>query len=154
MPYSNNPATNPVDRVRLKTGDVFQDFEILDDTTYQYFLDSNNGNETAAAMAAARLIRIQIARFPTRETTGDIEVWSDFAKLYTAALDDLINDVGGSSFVAIPYAGGISQRDMLQNNMNWDRVALNLPKLTTCPYRHWIWTDSQHPLVVEAWDDL
>ena len=46
-----------------------------------------------AAIAAAKIIKFQIAKSPTREKAGHYEVWSDFAKLYSAALDDLIDKV-------------------------------------------------------------
>lgn len=139
MPYSGSPATSATDRVRLAVGDAFEDFEILDDGTYQYFLDKYDGNEQKAAMDAARAILFQIARYPTRERTGDIEVWSDWAANYKAALDDFISDVGASVYVGLPYAGGISQQDMMINNLNPDRVPLGLPKITGCPFRHHIW---------------
>lgn len=156
MPFTGNPATNPVDRVRLMVGDVFADFEILDDATYQYFLDKNQGDEQKAALDAARTIRFQIAKFSYRETTGDIEVWSNFAADYKAALDDLISEiVDGVTAVAIPYAGGISQIDMWMNKRDWDTVPLNLPRLSTCPYRHYWWnTDSKHPILWELDRDL
>lgn len=143
MPYTNDPVNNPIDRVRLLVGDVFEDFEILDDATYQYFLDKNNGNETAAAVDAAKVIRYKIAKAPYRERAGQYEVWDKFAELYTAALNDLIDDIGNGSFVAIPYAGGISRRDMRRNDLDPDVVGLCLPKLGICPFRHWIWNREQ-----------
>lgn len=141
MPYTGSPATNPVDALRILVGDAFEDFEILDDATYQYFLDKNDGDVNKAAIDAAKLIRFQIAKAPYRERAGQYEVWDKFADLYTAALNDLIDgDNGLASFVPIPWAGGISKSDMLANRMNPDRVALCLPRLTTCPYRHWVWS--------------
>ena len=150
MPYTNSPATNPIDRVRLLVGDVFTDFEILDDATYQYFLDKYNGDEMLAAIAAAKVIKFQIAKTPTRETAGKYEVWSDFAALYTAALDDLIDKGETSLFVAIPYAGGISHRDMWLNNRNRDNVRLCLPRISGCPYGHFLWSNEEFDFYAEG----
>jgi hypothetical protein len=140
LPYSGRPDTVASDRIRLRTGDLFEDFEILDDDTYNYFISKYPNDETAAAIAAAKVIRFQIARTPTRETAGKYEVWSDFAALYTAALADLISGTDGSSlFVGMPYAGGISRQDMIANNMNSDVVRLCLPRISGCPYKHLLW---------------
>lgn len=144
MPYTNSPATNPIDRVRLLVGDVFLDFEILDDATYQYFLDKYDGNEVLAAIAAAKVIRFQIAKAPTREKAGHYEVWSDFAALYSKALDDLIEEGEISLYVGMPYAGGISHTDMWNNNRNRDNVRLCLPRISGCPYDHFLWNNESY----------
>lgn len=141
MAFTNDPANNPIDRIRLLVGDVFEDFEVLDDATYQYFLDKAEGDEMKAAIMAAKVIRFKIARTPYRERAGQYEVWDKFAELYTAALNDLIDDEEGlSSFVPIPWAGGINRSEMILNNRNPNRVALCLPRLTTCPFKHWVWS--------------
>lgn len=149
MSYNNNPAGSAIDRVRLLVGDVFEDFEILDDNTYQYFITKYNDNEMDAAIAAAKVIKFQIARAPKRETAGKYEVWNDFASLYTAALDDLISGGGASIYVAIPYAGGISRSDMLNNNRNRDNVRLCLPKIS-CPYNHVLWNNDSYDFYADV----
>lgn len=151
MPFTGSPATNPIDRVRLLVGDVFTDFEILDDNTYQYFLDKYEGNEVLAAIAAAKVIRFQIARTPTRERAGNYEVWSDFAKLYSAALDDLIDDGETSLYVGIPYAGGISHQDMWANNSNRDNVRLCLPRISGCPFTHYLWNNESYDFYSDSY---
>jgi hypothetical protein len=148
MPFTGNPATNAIDRVRLLVGDVFSDFEILDDNTYQYYLDKYEGNEMLAAIAAAKVIKYQIAKFPTRETAGKYEVWSDFAALYTAALDDLIDKGESSLYVGMPYAGGISKQDMQLNNRNRDNVRLCLPRISGCPFNHYLWNNESYDFYV------
>ena len=150
MPYNNNPATNPIDRVRLLVGDVFSDFEILDDATYQYLLDKYEGNEVLAAIAAAKIIKFQIAKSPTREKAGHYEVWSDFAKLYTAALDDLIDSGEISLHVGMPYAGGISHQDMRANNHNRDNVRLCLPRIAGCPFTHYLWNNEIYDFYLDT----
>ena len=150
MSYTNNPATNAIDRVRLLVGDVFSDFEILDDNTYQYFIDKYDGDEMLAAIAAAKVIKFQIAKTPTREKAGHYEVWSDFATLYAAALDDLIDKGETSLYVGMPYAGGISRRDMLVNNSNPDVVRLCLPRISGCPYDHFLWNNESYDFYVDG----
>lgn len=150
MSYTNNPATNAIDRVRLLVGDVFSDFEILDDNTYQYFIDKYDGDEMLAAIAAAKVIKFQIAKTPTREKAGHYEVWSDFATLYAAALDDLIDKGETSLYVGMPYAGGISRRDMLVNNSNPNVVRLCLPRISNCPYDHFLWNNESYDFYVDG----
>lgn len=149
MPFTPD-YTKPINRVRIRVGDAFTDFEILDDATYQYFLDKYNGNEESAALDAAKAILFQIARYPTRERTGDIEVWSDWAANYQAALQDLIDQIGSSTYVGTPYAGGISRQDMFNNDLNSDRVPLGLPRLSSCPFRHWVWDNDFY----NTWNNL
>lgn len=150
MPFTGSPATNPIDRVRLLVGDVFSDFEILDDSTYQYYLDKYEGDEVLAAIAAAKVIRFQIAKTPSREKAGHYEVWSDFATLYTAALTDLIDDGETSLYVGMPYAGGISHRDMWLNSSNRDNVRLCLPRIGGCPYSHYLWNNESYDFYLDS----
>jgi hypothetical protein len=138
MPYSNSPATSATDRVRLTVGDVFADFEILDDNTYQYLIDKNKKNERLAAVDAAKVLKFQIAQYPHRETAGEMEEWNQFAQLYTKALDAVISGTDGS-INAIPLAGGTSREELRQSHYNRDRVGLGLPHLSRCPYRHYVW---------------
>lgn len=120
MPYTGNPATNPIDRVRLNVGDIWPDMEMLHDEDYQYFLDKNNGNENRASIDAARAILFALTRM-TRERTGDIEVYgADWFNNYRKALEMIIKDPNLSLSLAMPYAGGISLSDMAQNNANPD----------------------------------
>jgi hypothetical protein len=122
MPYTGNPATNPIDRVRLMVGDIWDDMEMLTDADYQYFLDKFNNNENRAALDAARAILFKLARL-TRERTGDIEVYgSEWFKNYRQALQDMVKNPELSISIAVPYAGGISKSDMLNNDLNNDNA--------------------------------
>lgn len=122
MPYTGNPATNPIDRVRLNVGDIWPDIELLSDADYQYFLDKYDGNENRASIDAARAILFKLSRM-SRERTGDIEVYgSDWARQYREALLMFINNPELTISLAVPYAGGISKSDMLANDSNPDNV--------------------------------
>lgn len=129
MPYAGNPATNPIDAVRLNVGDTWPDFEMLADSDYQYFLDKNEGNINRATIDAARAILFKLTRM-VRERTGDIEVYgSEWFKNYRDALLEIINNPGLSISLAMPYAGGISRTDMCQNKANPDNNYVSVPKL-------------------------
>ena len=122
MPYTGNPATSATDRVRLLVGDIWDDFEILQDADYQFWLDKHDGNETRSALDAARAILFKLTRL-TRERTGDIEVYgSEWFKDYRAALQDMLKNPDLSINIAMPYAGGISKSDMASNDANCDNV--------------------------------
>lgn len=122
MPYTGNPATNAIDRIRLAVGDIWDDMEMLTDADYQYFLDRNDGNENRATMDAIKAILFKLARM-TRERTGDIEVYGGewFANYYKMLLL-LLKDPNAAISLAVPYAGGISKADMIANDMNCDNV--------------------------------
>ena len=122
MPYSGNPANSATDRVRLLVGDIWDDFEILQDADYQFWLDKYLGNENRTALDAARAILFKLTRL-TRERTGDIEVYgSEWFKDYRAALQDMLKNPDLSINIAMPYAGGISKSDMRDNDSNSDNT--------------------------------
>jgi restriction endonuclease len=122
MAFTSDPVNSITDRVRLVTGDTDPVYEFLDDETYGYVLDKNNNNEKQAALEAAKYILASITRF-TRERTGDIEVYgNEFFKNYRTYLLELVNNPNFSTIFPMPYAGGISKKDMLANDENLDNV--------------------------------
>lgn len=122
MPYTNNPASNPLDRVRLIVGDIWDDMEMLHDEDYRYFLCKYNGNENRAGMDAARAILFKISR-NARQRTGDIEVYGgEWFKNYRDALKLILTNPDIAVSIAVPYAGGISKGDMEQNDCDADNV--------------------------------
>lgn len=138
MPYTHSPATNPVDRVRLNVGDIWDDMEMLSDTDYEYFLSASRGNENRATMDAARAILFRLTRM-TRERTGDIEVYGEqWFSNYMKALQLILKDPNIAISVAVPYAGGISVSDMQENRCNPDnfRIGIGMYKIAqrdVCP---------------------
>jgi len=122
MPFTNNPVISATDRVRLITGDTDTVYEFLDDITYQYLIDKHSSNEKQAAIEAAKYILASITRF-TRERTGDIEVYgNEFFRNYRTYLLEMVNNPNFSNILPMPYAGGISKKDMLKNDENPDNV--------------------------------
>lgn len=131
MPYTHDPANNPIDRIRLNVGDIWDDMEMLSDADYQYFLDAANGNERRATMDAVRAILFKLTRM-TRERTGDIEVYGgDWFNNYMKALQLILKDPNISISLAVPYAGGISRSDMQANRCDPDnfRIGIGLYKI-------------------------
>lgn len=122
MPFTGDPTNNKADQVRLLVGDIYPDMDMLDDATYAFFLSKYNNNVNRASIDAARSILFKLARY-TRERTGDIEVFgAEFFKNYRAALTDFIRNPNLSVSVAMPYAGGISKKDMMQNDFDDDHM--------------------------------
>ncbi|QYW06642.1 hypothetical protein uav_110 [Pseudomonas phage UAVern] len=131
MPYTHDPANNPIDRIRLNVGDIWEDMEMLADADYQYFLDAANGNENRATMDAARAILFKLTRM-TRERTGDIEVYGgDWFSNYMKALQLILKNPDISISLAVPYAGGISRSDMQANRCDPDnfRIGIGMYKI-------------------------
>jgi len=131
MPYTNDPTNNPIDRIRLNVGDIWDDMEMLTDADYQYFLDAADGNERRATMDAVRAILFKLTRM-TRERTGDIDVYgAEWFNNYFKALQLILKDPNISISVAMPYAGGISRSDMEANRCNPDsfRIGIGMYKI-------------------------
>lgn len=126
---------DPILAVRLLIGDVPTSpfYQLFTDEEIQVFLDLNSGNIQAAARMAAISASMQLAAWTTRERTGDIEVWSSLSSNYLKALDYLINNpTGNIPNGLMPWAGGISKREVCQNNRNPDVVQNPLEHIFTC----------------------
>lgn len=116
-------ALTDVQKVRIIVGDVEGNplYEILDDETYEYLLETTNGDIWQAAIKAAIIISLRIASYPTRERAGNYEVWNQYSTAYLAALQNIIKTPASLlSSRIIPYAGGTSKSDMLCNDSNQD----------------------------------
>ena len=115
-------SLTPVESVRLMVGDFDTEFQVLADSDYEHLLDKYDGSERRAALDAARAIMFYLARWPTRERTGSIEVWNEWANAYKRALESFINNPEFNVPSALAYAGGISKSDMKANDANNDNV--------------------------------
>ena len=116
-------ALTDVEKVRIIVGDVEGNplYQILDDETYEYLLETTNGDVWQAAIKAAIIISLRIASYPTRERAGNYEVWNSYSTAYLAALQNIIKTPAALlSSKIIPYAGGISKQDMFCNDSNQD----------------------------------
>lgn len=116
-------ALSDVDKVKIIVGDVPSNplYQILDDETYEYLLETTNGDVWQAATKAAIIISLRIASYPTRERAGSYEVWNQYSTAYLAALQNIIKTPASLlSSRIIPYAGGVSKADMFCNDATQD----------------------------------
>lgn len=127
-------ALTLVEQVRLAVGDSSCEIQILRDEDYESFLAASDNSVNRAARMAARSILFALSGVPTRERTGDIEVWRNWAMEYRKALELFIKYplASGTLGTLIPYASGISVSDMQANDCNPDNVRPKVPPKTTC----------------------
>ena len=128
-------ALTPIESVRLLVGDISSNpfYPILSDTEYQEFLDLTNQNIQQAARLAAVSIYMIISAIPFRERTSEIEVWNNYAANYFKALEYIINNPSLNIPNGImPWAGGISKKEVCENNNNPDVVQSPLSGIYVC----------------------
>ena len=123
MAYTGNPATNVVDEIRLRLGDIDTDFPLMGDEEYQYFLTKNPRDLTSALLGAAQSLLFYISRY-TRERAGMIEVYGAEAfQNYLAAYKLLLsNPLGALNLSPVPYFGGISKSDIQTARADSDAI--------------------------------
>lgn len=122
MAYTDNPL-NPIDRMRLRIGDIDPDFPLVNDQWYQYYVQQGY-TEGAVALEIAQKILAQYAIEGSRQREGAVEVYGkEKFESYLAWLKEITTSPT-SSVVAppVPYAGGISKQDMYDNDSNTDNV--------------------------------
>lgn len=119
MPYTDNPL-DPIDRVRLAIGDTDPNYELVSSQWYQWYLDKSY-TENAVALEIARKILAQYVHTSAREMEGMVQVYGkERFDSYIKWLKDLV--ANGVTSAPIPYAGGQSLSDMIENDSNLDNV--------------------------------
>lgn len=105
--------TTAVDRVRLAIAD-YSDPEILDDTTIQYVLTKNSGNENASIRECATYI-LGVLSQDTRERLDRLEFYGNqrFSQYLTYLKQVLLNPQYFQ--VAGIYAGGVDREEFVNN---------------------------------------
>jgi hypothetical protein len=128
MSFLNDPANNPIDRVRLYTGDIDLYEEGLTDDVYQFVLDKHNGSETKAAIECLRYLVSKYASYVVEKAGGLFVKESEKFEQYKKLLDMYTKDPRTMLYKAgTPFAGGISVSDMEDNRCGPDK---NLQKVT------------------------
>lgn len=113
-------TNDPICRVRFKIGDNETPL-ILQDSVYQFLLDTNSNDETVVAIEALKYIVTTTARYADEEAGEEAVRWSQIHKQYKSLLNDLTKDPNLSVYKAPTiYCGGISNGDIYTNDSNSD----------------------------------
>ncbi len=129
-------ALSDIAKLRIETGDSDVSFPILDDTSYQYFLDKHSNNIPRAALDAARAILFQLSTMNS-ETVSIFSVKNTSAEAYRQALLLYIKDQNLNPLYQglQGYFGGISIADMQANVANTDNNIVQNPGKTDQLYQ-------------------
>lgn len=115
--------------LRIELGDVSNEWPIMSDAEYNYFLNKNDWNIRRASMDAAKSIMLKLS-MRTDETVDIFSIkGSSAAKNYMQALQLFIKnpDLNAMYDKVQGYAGGISKADMQANDANLDNNIVNQP---------------------------
>ena len=112
-----------IQKVRIAVADLDPAMPLLDDSTYQYMLDKNEGNVDRAAMDAARTILLMLSQ----RNSYTIDIFSvtggpKTAEQYRLSLELFLKSPHLNPVLqnAGAYFGGVSKSDMLSNEANTD----------------------------------
>ena len=120
-----------IQKLRLEVGDVDVSFPILDDTSYEYFLEKHSNNLNRAGLDAARAILFQLST-RNSETVDVFSVKNTSAESYRQALLLYIKDPNLNPLYKNlkGYVGGVSISDMEANVANTDNNIVENPGKT------------------------
>ena len=124
-------ALTDIQKLRLEVGDVDVSFPILDDTSYEYFLEKHSNNLNRAGLDAARAILFQLST-RNSETVDVFSVKNTSAESYRQALLLYIKDPNLNPLYKNlkGYVGGVSISDMEANVANTDNNIVENPGKT------------------------
>ena len=125
-----------IQKLRLEVGDVDVSFPILDDTSYEYFLEKHSNNLNRAGLDAARAILFQLST-RNSETVDVFSVKNTSAESYRQALLLYIKDPNLNPLYKNlkGYVGGVSISDMDANNADLDNNIVENPGKTDSLYQ-------------------
>ena len=129
-------ALTDIQKLRLEVGDVDVSFPILDDTSYEYFLEKHSNNLNRAGLDAARAILFQLST-RNSETVDVFSVKNTSAESYRQALLLYIKDPNLNPLYKNlqGYFGGVSISDMEANAANPDNNIVENPGKTESLYQ-------------------
>jgi hypothetical protein len=123
--------------IRIELGDTSNEWPIMSDDEYNYFLSKHDWNIRRASMDAAKSIMLKLS-MRTDETVDIFSIkGTAAAKNYMQALQIYIKnpDLNTLYDKVQGYAGGISKADMLANDANLDNNIVKDPQAETFTYR-------------------
>ncbi len=115
--------------IRIELGDTSNEWPIMSDDEYNYFLSKHDWNIRRASMDAAKSIMLKLS-MRTDETVDIFSIkGTAAAKNYMQALNMYIKNPDLNSLYdkVQGYAGGISKSDMQANDSNLDNNIVNQP---------------------------
>ena len=121
-------ALTDIQKLRVEVGDTDVSFPILDDTSYEYFLEKHSNNLNRAGLDAARAILFQLST-RNSETIDVFSVKNTSAESYRQALLLYIKDPNLNPLYKNlqGFFGGVSISDMDANNANLDNNIIQSP---------------------------
>lgn len=112
--------------IKLVIGDVPNNpfYPMFGDDEYLAFLTYSSGVIQRAIRMAAIGASMMLATINYKEMVADEQIWSNVSRDYQTALKALIaeDSIANLPDGIMPYASGISFKDMIENNANWDNV--------------------------------
>ncbi len=122
--YSGDPSSSPKDAVRFGIGDTDTNHQLVSDEEIAYSLAQNNDSVSSAILELAIALRNKFAAYADEKTDRVSIKYSDLYEHYKSLVDEIKRD---AALTAVPYAGGISRSDKLNNELDPDNVR---PKFT------------------------
>ena len=124
-------ALTDIQKLRVEVGDTDVSFPMLDDTSYEYFLEKHSNNLNRAGLDAARAILFQLST-RNSETVDVFSVKNTSAESYRQALLLYIKDPTLNPLYQNlkGYVGGVSISDMEANVANPDNNIVTNPGKT------------------------
>lgn len=113
-------GTSPKDQVRLLIGDTLQSEPQLQDEEIAYLITQRSSVYGAAA-ECCRSLQAKFSRSVDQTTGTDKTMFSQMAKAYGIKAAEF-EDKAAMAGAGLPYAGGISVADKLQQQQDRDRV--------------------------------
>jgi hypothetical protein len=118
--YPTKLATSPKDQVRLMIGDVVSSDQQMFDEEINYLITTRS-NVWGAAAECCKVLAAKFSR-SVDQAVGQAKVtFSQMSKAYIARATNF-NMRAAAMGAGLPYAGGISVTDMLNQMSNTDRV--------------------------------
>jgi len=120
--YSGDPATSALDQVRFLLGDTDSDSPQLSNEEIDFLLSATGNEPWTAAIRGAYGLASKYSRKITK-SMDDLSIsYDQLAKHYRDLAVQLRNQAAMSSSLAVPYAGGISVSDKLNDENDTDRT--------------------------------
>lgn len=123
-----------IQKVRIAVADLDPALPLLDDATYQYFLDKNSANINRASLDAAKTILLMLSQ----RGSYSVDIFSvsgghRSAEQYRMSLELFLRDPSLNPALqnAGAYFGGVSISDMQANDLNTDNNIVQNPNGTT-----------------------